>query len=173
MTAQLRPDPGAMPEVFTLDDLESDSSHVEVMMDVLASGFIEDFSSDKVPSMTTLEKYGALMWITRDLVESLHAKLALLNENAALRGAMTAIKTPQPASQPSRPQGRGTLLSCLLDAGDALAMARDLVELINMTGRKKPDDDQKAIGAGCDAALEKIAAVRQLLEEARTQCQPN
>ncbi|WP_306133459.1 hypothetical protein [Roseivivax marinus] len=52
----------------------------------------------------------------------------------------------------------------LLDAGDELARARGLVELIQMTCVRDPDAEQKAISEGCDVALERLDRVRGALE---------
>lgn len=53
----------------------------------------------------------------------------------------------------------------ILDAQDDLSIARDLVVLLSMTARNDPDDDMKAISAGCEAALERISRVEQRLDE--------
>ena len=58
-------------------------------------------------------------------------------------------------------------MSSFLDALDALATARNLVELIAMTTRNYPDSDQRAISAGCHAALEHLSGCEELLKEAR------
>lgn len=54
----------------------------------------------------------------------------------------------------------------ILDARDEIEAARDLVELIAMTTRNNPDEDQRAISAGCQAILARISAAAELLKSA-------
>jgi len=56
-------------------------------------------------------------------------------------------------------------MSDFLDAKDHLYRVRDLIELIGMTCRENPDDDQKAISTGCAFALEELRTAMALLEE--------
>lgn len=44
----------------------------------------------------------------------------------------------------------------LLDALDDLHGARDLIDLIAMTARNNPTEEEKALSAGCAAALERL-----------------
>ncbi|SLN19808.1 hypothetical protein ROJ8625_00693 [Roseivivax jejudonensis] len=53
----------------------------------------------------------------------------------------------------------------LLDISDEIARARHMVSLIQMTCAIEPDDDQKAIAEGCDAALERLDAALKGLSE--------
>lgn len=54
-------------------------------------------------------------------------------------------------------------MSQILDALDELTRARDLVQLLEMTTRHLPDDDQRALASGCEAALIRINAGLELL----------
>lgn len=54
----------------------------------------------------------------------------------------------------------------ILDARDEIEAARDLVELIAMTTRNNPDEDQRAISAGCQAILTRISTAAELLKSA-------
>lgn len=56
-------------------------------------------------------------------------------------------------------------MSKLLEAQDELNRARDLVHLIHMTTATGPDEDQKAISAGCEVIEERFEAAFRLLEE--------
>ncbi|NPD15770.1 hypothetical protein HOY34_11205 [Xinfangfangia sp. D13-10-4-6] len=49
-------------------------------------------------------------------------------------------------------------MSDILDALDELASARDMLQLLEMTTRYQPDNDRKALGAGCEAALARLNA---------------
>ncbi len=53
----------------------------------------------------------------------------------------------------------------ILDARDRLSEARALVDLIHMTTRFSNDDQDKAIGMGCLAILEKLEACEAILCE--------
>ena len=55
----------------------------------------------------------------------------------------------------------------LLDAIDELSSAENLVRLIAMTARSAPDDEQKAISAGCAAIEAHFAAAFALLNESK------
>ena len=44
----------------------------------------------------------------------------------------------------------------LIDISDEIARARHMVSLIQMTCARDPDQDQKAIAEGCEAALERL-----------------
>lgn len=56
-------------------------------------------------------------------------------------------------------------MNSLLEAMDEFSTARNLVELIAMTARHNPDDDRKAISAGCAAVLDRIRKGYDLLED--------
>lgn len=51
-----------------------------------------------------------------------------------------------------------------IDAADIMHEARCLVELIAMSVRRDPDDEEKAISAACHIALEKLDEARSILE---------
>ena len=55
----------------------------------------------------------------------------------------------------------------ILDAMDELSRARDLARLIALTTQSKPDHDQQAIAAGCEAIKARFEAAFHFLEQAK------
>jgi hypothetical protein len=63
--------------------------------------------------------------------------------------------------------GSPSQAGCVIDGLDQLAKARDMIELVAMTCRQCPDEDQRALSTGVHFALEMIDAATLNFETSR------
>lgn len=83
------------------------------------------------------------------------------NEWAEMRDMMARALDKMGAEPAADPEPLDSTKIC--DGLDLLAEARAMADLIMMTCRHEPDDDQKALAAGCDALILKLDQCRGVM----------